>query len=58
MPEDAEEALGMACARSARNLARSFSSSSTLGEDMHRSSESIGATAAELAKAQVRVGQP
>src|SRR5438045_7478535 len=44
--------------RSARNLGRSASTSSAWRPIMHRSSESIGAIAAALAKAQIELANP
>src|SRR5215475_6598527 len=49
---------GMGCGRSARNRGRSASISWTWRSAMHRSSESIGAIAAALAKAQAALTNP
>jgi hypothetical protein len=57
MPEDAKEAIGIACAPSARNSVPSVSISKRRSV-MERSSESIGAIAAALAKAQIELANP
>jgi hypothetical protein len=58
MPEDAKEAIGHGSAPSARNPAPSASICSRRREAMQRSSESIGAIAAALAKAQGELTNP
>ena len=58
VPEDAKEASGMACGPSARNPAPSALTSWTRRPLMQRSSETIGAIAGALAKAQAEIANP
>jgi hypothetical protein len=52
VPEDAKEAIGHGCRPNVQNRGPSALTSSIRCRPMHRSSETIGALAAALAKAQ------